>query len=1256
MAEGSGRKAVEKYRPGVLRLLYVVGLGGLADAASVNGRERDVPDYVQESVAYFDERKRRAQNNGRLADASAAEAALVDVFGWVPQFDVARAAARGAESLKSRVMTERATRRRQDIGSDSGIAYFEDLFAHTVSLLVRAAERGAWHELMTLAAHREIFADLAQVREGIERLEAAQQGGSEALNPAAVAISVSQAAAEARDEVRPEILPPMNRLAAMAAVIGEADRVAFPLVVLGEGGLGKSVLAGQLYDQYAVERPTLLILCSHLPASADLSSAMRIDAALGRLGSGLEVGLRDLAALYGRRPLVIIDTIDLLLRDETVDDIVAVLKSTAEIADLVITCREREWADLVAPAWRPQTWPLPALSKPEVLALAARFAADTRIPTVARGAFLDSLSLVLDRRRALDVLGVPLRLAMACALYAADGRMPDDLTVTQLYRQYWERRVRSDRKGRVTAGSRRKEATALEIAAGVWRESQARFVEDVPRPDAAHADQLLELLSEGVVKETGLRVSFFHQTFAEFSVAKRLAGFGGEADWSRLADGLAVGRSGYWGVANHLLSEELNADRLTEISAAIPRTSVEGVRLLVRLALTAPAGFDREAVLAELLAEHASLLASAADVLADAPEAHAQTAAEVLLKLLAGTSASLTPIRRSLATLIRARADASQLLRTALTTIASRSTTALTIAANEVVQLLTSVFAPGLRADRTALLRTAVGTYLALPQAGQAYLIRLVHEADQPELDTALLDLALQAARPDGVRDECVAIMVRQRADPAIRTARGWDTWRAVLTAPYPTGWSGCQVRLVHTMATDETTVHELVEEVLRPPADGPLDRGRLTNAAQLIAADHPATVAAALLEGITPTRDTVGSASQLVRAVEPVLTRSQRLELSARLVELAHLEPRKAWPTAVKLSVGDDAVLAQRLDTLTATARSTPEADRAQWRVVAEGVIDALLYSADPASLAHHADRISDVVVACGGLAANFETRLQAAWVPTSSAARDWIDRVVDAPRLRARGYAVTAVLDRADDWSPEDWQATGLGWFVKLLRVQNDGAVPRLAKRLRIDAAGPAWARAHTEAVCDRLTGAVDRDEDPQVAGSLLAVLAEAAHSSVSDRSAAPTVADVEEILDVYHRALHRATLPAAKRAARNLPANYSQTCSALTDIAKTVLPAADLISTSAALLRDLDTGPIGAAASGNLADLLTSVVRTYPEAWTTFEAAWPEAAESNKRALAECALSGVVTNGSDVALRLARRDDCPESVAGYVLRLLP
>ena len=63
---------------------------------------------------------RRATSEGRLPDAHAAEAALEDVFAWVPPFDVAGAAARGPKALNDRVMSERAVARRVEIGSDSG--------------------------------------------------------------------------------------------------------------------------------------------------------------------------------------------------------------------------------------------------------------------------------------------------------------------------------------------------------------------------------------------------------------------------------------------------------------------------------------------------------------------------------------------------------------------------------------------------------------------------------------------------------------------------------------------------------------------------------------------------------------------------------------------------------------------------------------------------------------------------------------------------------------------------------------------------------------------------------------------------------------------------------------------------------------------------------------------------------------------------------------------------------------------------------
>lgn len=1073
--------------------------------------------------------------------------------------------------------------------------------------------------------------------------------------------TLGEASESSRKDVQPDILPPIKRTNLLEASLGPLDSVIFPAVILGEGGIGKSVLAGQMYDTFCSTRPTMLLLCSRIPASAKLQSADTLDLIFGKLASKMDVPLTALLSAFDQRPLIIIDTLDLLLREETVDDISSVLQNIHTHADLIVTCREREWRDLVEPTWRKakSAYTIPYLNRDESLSWAEQFTQSTNLASEKANKFLESLMRALDRRRGVDVLGVPLRLAMACDLYAEAGAMPDDLTVTQLYSQYWDQRVYRNRRGRLTDDAERKQETALLIASKVWDDSADRFVEDVAKPNSAHAAPLRELLSEGVVKEGGPRVSFFHQTFSEFAVAKYLAWKGANSDWVRFSEGLKAGRSGYWGVAGHLVMQQMNFTRLCVIMDAIPRHTPEGVRLLLRGIFSHSEENDNDVLeygcqtINELRDDYPSLLASAADVLGEATEPFAECATEAIIKLLAKADEHVTALVRAMGRLIPSMhaSVATTCLISSLELLSSRANKKLSVMATEVQRLITYVFDSGTCHERIDLLQASLKIYGRIPSSGQAELIRVVSRVtDNALLDSALIDEALNQPLPAGAVEEALHVVEREWSRVWAREARGWADWREFLMIPLPKRWDSVQVRLIGSLSRNSNLVTDLIGEVIRPTEIEVASRDRLVNAAKYVADQERESVINCILNrGIAPLREAVGPASQIIRHVEPALSNDQRAVVISLLKERADLDTRKAWPAIIKLSVSADHLLGEQIGTLTQKVREEPPPKQPGWDVVTGAVIDALVQAALPHQLLPHMDQINTLIEACVGLEANKEAKFRGALTPVSSEARDWVDcEVIDGHRLRAKGAVVRQVVDSVSQWDADDWRTIGVPWFVGLLRVENEGAVPALAKQLLVDASRDYWTRNYTETVLHRLISSLQKVEDPQVAENLLSLLAELTHHGAHPGSR-PTVEDVEALLSAYHVALHET----GPRAENNRAAIFTQYIEVYTDVAKAVLPFSSLIFRVRDILVNIDSGVIAERSSRVVAGLLVSIVRTYPQSWSDFEEQWAVAPDANKRAIIECALQGAVPNGASVALRLARRDDCPAELASSVFR---
>lgn len=316
----------------------------------------------------------------------------------------------------------------------------------------------------------------------------------------------------------------VNRRAEQILVQLLARRKANPtfILVVGEAGHGKTSLLWHLYRS---------------PPKGEAWEPWFIKSTLflGRANALDREGLLAVAAAAARgglRPIVLLDTVDLLLRDEAGRDFLAelVLALQDEGAFVIATCRPQE-AVLIYPLG-PISVTLRGYDESELNEAVNKHALRFYAPSVRKN-YAEEFSHVLNAvARGLPIREVcsnPLTLRMLFTVYAP-AAVPDDINVFKLYKEYWAHRVEQD----LRAGSPRPASPSADRSEAASAAAVAMLAEGTPELEAGRLDSALaalgrsnegvrELIDRGVLHESEAgTVSFFHQTFFEHSAARGL--------------------------------------------------------------------------------------------------------------------------------------------------------------------------------------------------------------------------------------------------------------------------------------------------------------------------------------------------------------------------------------------------------------------------------------------------------------------------------------------------------------------------------------------------------------------------------------------------------------------------------------------------------------------------------------------------------------------------------------------------------------
>ena len=300
------------------------------------------------------------------------------------------------------------------------------------------------------------------------------------------------------------------------------------IVVIGEAGRGKTSVLWHLYSSLSgkgIWEPWFV-------KSTMLVRSLRQDEFQSNISSETIIEAVNQSIRAGRRPLLLIDTVDLLLHDESSRDFLVglILKLQDIGCQTIVSTRPQEVTRLNAFEFRRVT--ILNYEGPE-LEEAIKKHVDRFYSEAAKDLQPDQIADILEAvGRGLPLREVcenPLTLRMLFTIYAP-SRIPPDINVFELYQQYWSHRVENDLRagspffapGTINADGAA-ELVALAMLAEGSPEISTQQVTHFAHEMGVPKEHLEVLNSRGVLhsSSTGL-TSFFHQTFFEHSAARGL--------------------------------------------------------------------------------------------------------------------------------------------------------------------------------------------------------------------------------------------------------------------------------------------------------------------------------------------------------------------------------------------------------------------------------------------------------------------------------------------------------------------------------------------------------------------------------------------------------------------------------------------------------------------------------------------------------------------------------------------------------------
>jgi hypothetical protein len=1067
--------------------------------------------------------------------------------------------------------------------------------------------------------------------------------------------------APARASLRPQTLARVSRLTVLDRVLRERAQAPQRQLVMitGEGGVGKSVLLGQLLERADERREAgaaLLIACGDVHLTTACPTRHELDDAFGAAAGGpaLLAMLGQLATDFGSVTLLV-DTLDLLVGPETVRPIAALLAAALSIGDVVVTCRYDEYrayfhdAALATPQLTDRLLParLPPLTPAEVVRWAELYF-EQQTPSnsgddAEAAAFMEALGVGLWRDGAIrDVCTVPLRLRLTCEVFADRGHLPEELTVTGLYNEYWATRV-ALHSGRRSADGDAKEQAALAVAALLLADDgRLALTAAKRRLDATLLAGLRMLVSEGVLIETTAGWQFFHQSFAEYAVARWMLAEGVDsAPIVRLAERLQAGQNRLWTIAGSVLTQvdPNDPDTYARLAAQLPPDGLVGAQ-----AHTVAALHQRDPmVLADLVQLVRSRPVLWPAVLPDLGKAPRDVGGvpTIIAGALAQAPGTLAgPAAAAFISLAgRARpAGAADVVVTALEVFAREREK---IDQKIVDQHVARVLRTQQRATPTDLLDRLLDRLPALlaafgPLFAQAAVRVLLANADrlderqQLAFGRAILDVTA----PPLEDAESIALVHLLWRCAALRAERGWHTWRALITDTLPTGpWHNAVVRYAATLAADDIDIRAaVVDDLLEGRGAGTAH----VNVFEHVAAADATWIAERLLATTVPTdRLAVGAICSATQAFARDLPPTTATALADWLTPARDGQPRVVWPAQITLLGASVPHQRELFDELT---RSNPPTQ------VLSTAVDAWLFRTTSHVLDELTPQLRTILQSPDPDVQQTRARLEGRRAGYDAEARTWIDRQLLhglSPRIASTAVKTIADVLRVASAPMDPAIAT---WMAGLLETRHldacRGMLALLGDDQRTDPDTYEGLAAELVPVLSRrFEEAVRTEADAQLSQALLDCLIRA------DRTE-PVPADV--VRSIFN-ALQKTVVSGGNR---------STTVRILTNFCGTLMAGRfthdEVHERIGALLTTFDPGTVAKKTVRSVASLLGGVARRDPSgpSWLE-ELFWrPETPPGSRLAIAEALLSLDNHRASSRAVELTQRPDCPPDVIAFVL----
>ncbi|MFJ9350777.1 SEFIR domain-containing protein [Streptomyces sp. NPDC101237] len=384
--------------------------------------------------------------------------------------------------------------------------------------------------------------------------KAAPSGQNSALNgqhavPQAALDASRQMWADAQRKAATAIVPRAalqdRHLPRIRGRIASSDVLPVPL--LGEAGIGKSVLSSQIFQALDKDQDVtaLLVNCEYVVAA--IHSQADLDRALGELLAPASTEPVSLAAVatacadrWNRQVVLVLDTMDYLLNAETARLVLGLLHTLYAQGVLVaFTCREhdfdtwlkKDYARLATP--RAEDMGVPPLTGEEVILVVQGYLKRHDLQDT-RGDFVGRIIAAYDdpdQSALTELIANPLHLFMFCELFAKADSFPPDLSATRLMRRYFQEKVIASRRySRTTEESFAKQRLVSALSRLLWAASRDTLSLRAPESslplEGIGLPAYRDLLSETVLVQfehlAGEQVGFRHQALTEYFVAMHL--------------------------------------------------------------------------------------------------------------------------------------------------------------------------------------------------------------------------------------------------------------------------------------------------------------------------------------------------------------------------------------------------------------------------------------------------------------------------------------------------------------------------------------------------------------------------------------------------------------------------------------------------------------------------------------------------------------------------------------------------------------